>query len=131
MAVLYVWRAACGWCWSPARRSSSRPRRPRSARRPRTLVEALGAAEARARVVALVGEKTIEEAFAERHLIGELPASIWRQVHTFVEQLCRLPWDDRPAFCAKQSELMRRLVTLLALDTTATLRVMQAKLERP
>ncbi len=79
--------------------------------------------------MALVGEKTIDGAFAERHLISELPLSIWRQFYTLVEQVCCLPWAERPGFCAKQSELMRRLVALLALDTAATLRVMRAKLE--
>jgi len=82
----------------------------------------------RARVIALVGEATIEAAFAERHLIEQLPASVWRQLVSLSEKLVRLKWEDRPKLCATQSELMRRLLVLLALDTTNTMRIIRAKL---
>jgi hypothetical protein len=88
----------------------------------------LGEAEARERITALVGETTIAAAFAERHLIAELPVAIWRQLDSLVEQLSRLPWDERLRLCATQSELMRRLLVLLALDCDATVKVIRAKL---
>ncbi len=107
---------------------SSKRRRPRRSQAP-SRRRSLGPDEwVRARVVALVGETTIEAAFAERQLIDQLPASVWRQFESFLERLLRLKWDDRSAFCATQSELMRRLIVLLALDTTNTMRVIRAKL---
>jgi len=82
----------------------------------------------RERIVALFGQATVDAAFAEHHLITELPASTWRQLFSLVEKLSRLSWQERIEVCASQSELMRRLLVLLVLDARATAKAMHAKL---
>ena len=90
----------------------------------------IDADEKRARLVALVGEETIEAALAERRLIGQLPASVWRQLLSLIERLGTLSWDDRKRLCARESELMRRLLALVIVDPRATVKAMHAKLSR-
>jgi hypothetical protein len=104
-----------------------RPRRLPATDRPRR-ASLLDAVERRERIAALVGEATIEAAFAERQFVEELPASIWRQLLSTVDKLSRLSWPKRIEFCAAQSELMRRLLVLLVLDPRATVKSMHAKL---
>ena len=82
----------------------------------------------RERLADLVGEATIEAALAERHLIGELPASIWRQLLSLIERLGVLSWDERKRLCATQTELMRRLLALVVVDPRATAKAIHAKL---
>ncbi len=82
----------------------------------------------RERIVSLVGESTVDAALAELHLITELPASMWRQLISFVEKLSRLPWQKRIDLCAEQSEATRRLLVLLVLEPMATARAMRTKL---
>ena len=109
----------------------TRPRRFRDGQRRRredaaTLLQSPKVREA---ITKLLGEATITAALSERHLIGELPVSIWRQLRSTMEQLCRLPQSERLGFCTRQSEVIRRLLALVVLDHEATTRVMTAKLQ--
>jgi hypothetical protein len=88
----------------------------------------LDAAQKRERLVALVGEETIQAALAERHLIGQLPASVWRQLLSLIDRLGTLSWDDRKRLCARASEIMRRLLALVIVGPRATVKAMHAKL---
>jgi hypothetical protein len=108
----------------------ARPRRHRDGHRLRREPAALilGSPAMRERIAELVGEATIEAALRERHLIHELPASIWRQLLSVMERLVRMSVEEKKRFCAKQSEVVRRLLVLVVLDHDATMRVIQTKL---
>src|SRR5579862_8140456 len=72
-------------------RRRRQPRRFPASNRPRR-GSLLDADKKRERLVALVGEETIQAALAERHLIGELPGSVWRQLLSFIDRLGTLSW---------------------------------------
>ena len=85
--------------------------------------------EVRERITTLLGEATIAAALGERHLIDQLPPSIWRQLFSTIEQLCRLrSRQQQRDFCTSRPELIRRLLALVVLDHDAIMRVMIAKL---
>jgi len=108
-------------------RRRRQPRRFPASNRPRR-GSLLDADKKRERLVALVGEETIQAALAERHLIGELPGSVWRQLLSFIDRLGTLSWGDRKRLCARESELMRRLLALVIVDPRATVKAIHAKL---
>jgi hypothetical protein len=96
-------------------------------RRRRDPAAALDSLEARERLTELVGEATIEAALAERHLVPELPPSLWWRLEQMLEHLARLPVEDRPRFCTEQPEIHRRLLVLFVLDHEAIARAMREK----
>jgi len=108
----------------------TRPRRLRGGQRQRREDPAalLGSPKTRERITALLGEATVAAAFSERHLIGELSTPIWRQLFATMEKLVRMSWAERQDFCARQSEVIRRLLALVVLDHDATMQVMSTKL---
>ncbi len=75
-------------------------------------------------------EALIEAALRERHLVPELPASIWLDLERMLHRMQRLRPNEWKQFCAGQSEILRQLLVLFVLDFEATARAMQAKLCR-
>jgi hypothetical protein len=107
-----------------------RPRRLRGGQRRRRedATALLGRPDVREGITALLGEATITAAFSERHLIGELPPSLWLRLEQMLDQFVRRPLDERKSFCDRQPEILRRLLALFVLDHEATARVINAKL---
>ncbi len=78
----------------------------------------------------IVDEATIEAALRERHLVPELPASIWLDLERMLERMKRMPFKDWKPFCTSQPAILLQLIVLFILDFDATVRAMQSKLLR-
>ncbi len=72
----------------------------------------------------------IESALRERHLVPELPASIWLDLEQKLLRMQRLPPKDWKEFCATQPPILLQLIVLFILDFDATACAMQPKLLR-
>ncbi len=75
-------------------------------------------------------EAMIESALFERHLIPELPASIWIDFERMLHRMQRVPPRDWKEFCATQPPILLQLIVLFILDFDATVRAMQPRLSR-
>ncbi len=72
----------------------------------------------------------IDSALRERHLVPELPASIWLDFERMLHRMQRMPPKDWKQFCATQPPILLQLIVLFILDFNATVRAMQTKLYR-
>ncbi len=79
----------------------------------------------------IFGAAAIEQAFAARVRIRELPTSTWRRVLTALDDVSELPRTEKRAFLLNQPEPIRVLIILLLLDHDATIPFMRAKLGAP